>query len=67
MYSASLEIWQQKLQEHENIEYSPADWIEEKYPKFILSSEEEAFNWLKEKETQWGGRKQEWLQDLIVQ
>ena len=34
---------------HENIEYSPADWIKEKYPKFILSSEEEAFNWLKEK------------------
>ena len=45
----------------ENIEYSPADWIKEKYPKFILSSEEDAFNWLREKRDEVG-----WAETRVV-
>ena len=46
---------------HENIEYSPRDWIKEKYPQYILSSEEEAFSWLKEKRDEVG-----WAETRVV-
>ena len=46
---------------YENIEYSPADWIKEKYPEFILNSEEDAFSWLKEKRDEVG-----WAETRVV-
>jgi len=46
---------------HENIEYSPRDWIKEKYPQYILSSEEEAFSWLKKKRDEVG-----WSETRVV-
>ncbi len=39
---------------NENIDYSPTDWIKERYPKYIFNSEEEAFYWLREKRDEVG-------------
>ncbi len=44
-----------------NIDSSPTDWIKEHYPELILSSEEKAFNWLREKRDEVG-----WIQTRAV-